>query len=359
VIGAPVVDDCQVAPPRDPGADDAASARFVRDSHELLRDLLHPDAKRYWVDFLATIAIVYAAFAVYLRARDLSLLQAAASVVCALAMYRAVVFTHEITHRRGGSFDAFTVAWNLLCGIPFLMPSFLYGNHQGHHTNHHYGTWADPEYMRHSRARGLRIVVFLLLPALYPLMAAARFLIGTPLAVAFRPINRLLWTRGSSLYVMNEFYRREIDAASSSRARWCAEVMCAAWVWTVMLLVASHRMSWQPVAKTYLVFVFWIGVNQIRTLVAHRYSNDMAQPVSYLNRWLPELWAPLGMRYHALHHLMPSLPYHAMAEAHRRLVTRLPPRSAYHETLRPGLWPALVSTVLDRPAPVRPRATGR
>src|SRR3546814_19469343 len=45
---------------------------------------------------------------------------------------------------------------------------------------------------------------------------------------------------------------------------------------------------------------------------------------------LPELWAPVGLRYHALHHLLPGVPYHSLAEAHRRLKDALPADSQYH-----------------------------
>ena len=97
-----------------------------------------------------------------------------------------------------------------------------------------------------------------------------------------------------------------------------------------------------------------------RRLAAHRYSNRAAAPLSHLDqvldtnifsqgRWLPHLWVPLGMRYHALHHLMPAMPYHAMGRAHRRLLERLPPHSPYHATLRRNLWQALTSMLRGAP----------
>ena len=41
----------------------------------------------------------------------------------------------------------FTIGWNLLCGIPMLMPSFFYENHIDHHNSHRYGTKRDGEYL--------------------------------------------------------------------------------------------------------------------------------------------------------------------------------------------------------------------
>ena len=49
---------------------------------------------------------------------------------------------------------------------------------------------------------------------------------------------------------------------------------------------------------------------------------------------LTELLFPLGLRYHCLHHLLPSLPYHSLGTAHRRLMAQLPEDSPYRGTIR-------------------------
>jgi fatty acid desaturase len=54
-----------------------------------------------------------------------------------------------------------------------------------------------------------------------------------------------------------------------------------------------------------------------------------------------ELWAPVGLRYHALHHLFPTIPYHALPVAHARLMQALPADSIYRKTVEPTLLSAL------------------
>ena len=53
------------------------------------------------------------------------------------------------------------------------------------------------------------------------------------------------------------------------------------------------------------------------------------------------LWAPVGLRYHALHHWIPSLPYHNLGRAHRLLLTALTPDAPYGRTIEPGFSAAI------------------
>jgi fatty acid desaturase len=80
----------------------------------------------------------------------------------------------------------------------------------------------------------------------------------------------------------------------------------------------------------------------VRNLAAHHYVNAgermtlAAQIADSINitgqTWLTVLMFPVGLRYHALHHLFPALPYHRMGEAHRRLMEGLPPEAGYRAT---------------------------
>jgi fatty acid desaturase len=73
--------------------------------------------------------------------------------------------------------------------------------------------------------------------------------------------------------------------------------------------------------------------------------------------WLTLLLFPVGLRYHALHHLFPSLPYHNLGKAHRRLSALLPPDAPYHATGRRSfcaaigeLWRGAMATPVEQSA---------
>jgi fatty acid desaturase len=95
-------------------------------------------------------------------------------------------------------------------------------------------------------------------------------------------------------------------------------------------------------------------VNHLRTLGAHRYENAGGvmtldeQIADSVNLWGPALLrpltallAPVGLRFHALHHLFPTLPYHALGVVHRQLMRELPASAVYRTSSEPALACAL------------------
>jgi fatty acid desaturase len=93
-------------------------------------------------------------------------------------------------------------------------------------------------------------------------------------------------------------------------------------------------------------------LNSLRTLTAHAYRNTgnhkMGFAEQYLdsinipgNLFITALWAPVGLRYHATHHLFMSLPYHNLGKAQRRLVNGLSDNTLYLKTVRSSMRDAL------------------
>src|SRR5215207_6223726 len=107
---------------RSPGADRPDDKAMLKAAANLTRDLNAPSARIYWGDLIASAALGYAALAgaILFQPAWLALL---AGVVAVLALYRAGSFIHELTHIKKGAVRGFRLIWNLLIGIPLLVPS--------------------------------------------------------------------------------------------------------------------------------------------------------------------------------------------------------------------------------------------
>src|SRR6476659_8912929 len=107
---------------------ESASARTfpLREAHNLVRDLMTPNPWIYWLDFLFHISLGWAAFTVILMTDSFSIPQMLALIIATFAFYIAAIFIHELAHLKKGTFKFFRFVWNLICGIPLLIPSFTY-----------------------------------------------------------------------------------------------------------------------------------------------------------------------------------------------------------------------------------------
>jgi len=102
-------------------------------AHRLTSDLVRPRPLLYWMDLLLSSALDYAALAAAILSTSWAV-KSAFGVVAILALYRAVLFIHELSLLRRGAIPGFRTAWNVLVGIPVLMPSFF---GEGVHNHHH------------------------------------------------------------------------------------------------------------------------------------------------------------------------------------------------------------------------------
>jgi fatty acid desaturase len=326
-----------------------AEPSLARQANEIARDLTRADPKIYWLDLIVTAAVTWASLAVAVTAPAAWAIPA--GIVCILALYRGISFIHELTHLRREDIPGFHLAWNVLIGVPWLTPSLLYeGVHILHHAKDRYGTARDPEYHPLARRPPHELAVFLGIALLAPVGTVLRFAVLAPLGFVLRPVRRFAIARASGMVINTGFAREDFDRAG--RAPWLAqEIGCWLWSWTVIGLAAAGVIPWRALAIAAAIFALMTFLNQLRTAVAHRWQNDGAQmPVldQFLDSvnvpppaLLPFLWAPVGLRYHALHHLMPRLPYHNLGQAHRRLVAALPADHVYRQAEERELAPAL------------------
>ncbi|MDY7097923.1 MAG: fatty acid desaturase [Pseudomonadota bacterium] len=322
-------------------ADDKAMLRAARD---LTKDLGEAKPGIYWPDMLVSTAIGYGGIATAILTDNIAL-AVIAGLVASLALYRSLMFIHELTHIHRDALPGFRTGWNLLVGIPLLTPSFMYeGVHTIHHKRTQYGTVEDPEYLPLALMKPWSLPLFVLVALLAPVALLVRFAILVPLGAVIPPIRTFVWQRFSALSINPDFRRAAPKGDFAKRVRWQE---AGASVWAIAVLASTYWIGWEPLATALVIVSFTALLNQLRTLVAHLWENE-GEPMTVTAQFLDsvnvpppgvaaEVWAPVGLRYHALHHLMPSMPYHDLPEAHRRLARELGQGSTYEGANHPGM----------------------
>lgn len=311
----------------------------------------------YWFDLIVSAVTGWAAFALAVEERGS--IRFAFLPIAVVALYRAALFIHELTHRSGRELPGFEFAWNALVGVPLLMPSFLYqGVHLDHHRARTYGTPADPEYVPFGRRSALLILAFMAGSILAPIAFALRFAVLAPIGWLVPAFRRTVDERFSSL-VINHAYIRRAPVGVAGRAQ---EAAACLFVWIAGALGMAGRLPRAALGCWLAAAAAAFALNAFRTLAAHRYDHDadalstaeqlldsctidaLERPRSRaLARALDALHvaaAPVGLRYHALHHWIPSLPYHRLGPAHRLLVATLRGDAPYRATIEPGFLAA-------------------
>lgn len=335
---------------------------MLRAARDLTKDLGEASGRIYWTDMLISTGIGYAGIVTAVLT-DNVWFAIAAGLVAALALYRSLMFIHELTHIHRDALPGFRTGWNLLVGIPLLTPSFMYeGVHVIHHKRTQYGTIEDPEYLPLALMKPWSLPLFVIVALLAPVALLFRFAVLVPLGALFPAVRELTWQRFSSLSINPDFRRKPPTGDFAKRVFWQE---AGASVWALTLIASTFVIGWKPLVTVLAIVSLTALLNQLRTLVAHLWENE-GEPMTVTAQFLDsvnvpppgmiaEVWAPVGLRYHALHHLMPSMPYHDLPEAHRRLARELGVGSTYEGANHPGMF-TLVGRIARSTMVKRPRA---
>jgi fatty acid desaturase len=229
------------------------------------------------------------------------------------------------------------------------MPWILYRNHADHHNAQHFGTPRDGEYLPLAASPLRETVKYLAQAPLLPLLMFVRLGVLGPLSWFHRRLREWVLTRASAA-VSNPYYAKRFPHRDE-RHLVIVEAICFVYLLCIVGFLVTGTIDAAQVFMGYLLVAGALGLNWVRNLAAHRYGNrgdrmshleQMEDSINITGQtWLTVLLFPVGLRYHALHHLFPSLPYHNLPEAHRRLSALLPPDAPYHATGRRSFGAAL------------------
>ena len=319
--------------------------KFYLQARELVADLYTRNEKLYWIDFIVSVTLGYALSSVFLALPMTSWISWICFLIGGILIYRASMFVHEIVHLPSVTMRRFRIFWNLVAGVPMMVPSFSYTSHTHHHSSRHYGTEDDGEYLPLASGTLTGIMVFLAQIVFQPILVFLRYLILTPISFLHPRLRKWTLAHASSL-VINFHYENHAREIRHSRADTAWELATCFRAALMIIVVISGFAPPVRLPKILMISMFALTLNHLRTLAAHRYKNE-GETMSHLDQfldstnvsgnWLTELICPLGLRYHALHHLFPGIPYHNLGVAHRRLTSQLPADSVYHEATYPNL----------------------
>lgn len=303
---------------------------------------------RYWFDFFLSLVLAYSASTIFLLAPLGSLMQIAAFPFAVFWLYRLGSLVHEVCHLGQHEMRGFKVTWNLLVGVMTFTPSpFFTRHHRDHHSQRFYGTPEDPEYVANVLESGSwrSAAIYALHVLVFPIMVFLRFLLA-PLSYLHPKLRELVLTRASSL-TLNFDYRRKLNAFDR-RSIAIMEMLCFVRAAMIPLTVYIGLAPLSRIPLLYLLGLTTLVLNQMRQLADHHFEGEGAQvdveahvldSCNFTgNDLLTRLFFPFSIRYHALHHLFPSLPYHNLQSAHNHLVKILPANSPYRELDQQGWW---------------------
>ena len=304
---------------------------------EIVVDLREPKPMIYFADLLSSALLGWLLLAASILTSHWGI-RVIAFAGASFALFRALAFIHELFHQQ--AMKGFRWVWHAVVGVPLLVPFLLYlPIHQGHHNSKIYGTKEDGEYEQFKGRFMSKSIELIVVGMILPFALIIRFGVLTPLSALFPVVRQRVIPNFVHMSLRLPFRAPLIKESSRAEAmlvEWC----CALMVWGLLafsFLVSVSGLLW------WAALVVSIGtLNLLRALfTTHLYveleqgRDARGQLLDSMNidnaGLLTQLMCPTGLRFHALHHVAPYLPYHSLRSAHDRLMAQLPLDSEYHQ----------------------------
>jgi fatty acid desaturase len=172
-----------------------------------------------------------------------------------------------------------------------------------------------------------------------------RFLLA-PLTFLHPKLREYTLRHGCAL-TLNWRYERTVNA-EDRRILTIVELLCSLRAAMILIPVLIGFTHWTRLPLLYSLAVGVLALNQMRLLGDHHLTSNGGELTFHdhildsCNYTSPDfgawLFCPFSIRFHALHHMFPSLPYHNLPAAHDYLTQHLPADSIYHSLNQPSWW---------------------
>lgn len=311
-------------------------------------DFFEVQPHKYWWDLALCTFMAYLCAGLYLAFPLFSWQQFVCFPFAVFWLYRGNSMVHEVSHLGKKQFPGFAFGWNMLLGIPTLFPStFFTSHHRDHHSGRHYGTPQDPEYIVNVFTPGsiASTLFYFVHVTVYPIFVLFRFLLA-PISFLRKDWREFTLRRLSS-FTLNWKYERNLSRLDR-KTFVLVELLCCARAWLIPISVLLGVTTWVRIPLMYTLAITILFANQMRFFADHHFESQgekmsMADHITdscnySKNDFLTWLFFPFTIRFHALHHMFPTIPYHNLPAAHRHLTEKLPVDSVYHTLDQPSWW---------------------
>lgn len=293
---------------------------------EMKKSIEHCMVKNYklhWRDFLLKVTLAWICIGFLLNTRDL--LYVGVLFIASIFTYHSIAFMHEFVHSKDTDFKVLTPLWHFFVGIPFLVPLFLYRQiHLTHHSKKYYSTTMDAEYLPFGLSR-VSIILQLLFNFVVPFLVVFRFLLMTPATYLNKNIKLLIENKLSFIGFKYSFDRKDIPVKNDLNYR-IYDFLCFFYLATVLVLVGYGYIPLKFIYSWYLIMLIALTFNSIRSFGSTHLYKFKGSEVSFDSHILDSInvdsesiltyiLCPVGLQYHGVHHIFPSIPYHNLKES--------------------------------------------